>query len=352
MLRTGLAMLRRVRSFRNALVVGAGCGALLAACSDTGGPGGHDVAGGAGVPVVAGQGGNPSSSGAAGSLSGSGGGVSVAGSTTVGGGTGGTGMPTTMAGSQSVGGQAGASSLGGAGGVPSAAGGGSGAATGGAGGGGPPVAGSGTGGTVGAGGSSLGGGAGAGGLASGGVGGGAGGEGGKSCPYDGNITYTLARAANPTPTQQMAYELITAAMEKAIAYYNCYTDITKALNVQYEPSVATADGNINGSLRFGANTTYMDYRTAMHEIAHTVGIGQASNWNSFVVGGLFTGENANRQLQEINATLARPEYTEVHADRQHFWPYGLNQQSEAKSEADLINHCKMVMAICKDLGLK
>jgi hypothetical protein len=96
----------------------------------------------------------------------------------------------------------------------------------------------------------------------------------------------------------------------------------------------------------------MDYRTAMHEISHTVGVGQASNWGSFISNGLFTGTNANAELQAINANLQTPADSKVHADTQHFWPYGINQQSEVKSEADLINHCKMVMAIRKDLGLQ
>jgi len=141
-------------------------------------------------------------------------------------------------------------------------------------------------------------------------------------------------------------------MDKAITYYNCYTNITKAENVQYNTSVSTADGNINGSIRFGADTSYMDYRTAMHEISHTVGIGQASNWSSFIANGLFTGTNANAQLTAINATLATPLYPEVHADTQHFWPYGINYVSEVTSEAVLIFHCEMVMAIRKDLGLQ
>jgi hypothetical protein len=42
----------------------------------------------------------------------------------------------------------------------------------------------------------------------------------------------------------------------------------------------------------------------------------------------------------------------IGADRSHFWPYGLNYESEGKTEADLIGHCQMVTAIRKDLGLK
>ena len=181
--------------------------------------------------------------------------------------------------------------------------------------------------------------------------GGSAGAAGSACPGSGHITYTLAKSASPSATEQAAYDLITKAMDRAITYYDCYTNITKKESVSYVPSVETADGNINGSIRFGMNTTYMDYRSAIHEIAHTVGIGQASNWGSFVSGGLFTGSHAAAQLKAINAKLATPLYAEVHADTQHFWPYGINQQSEVKSEADLIAHCQMVLAIREDLGL-
>jgi len=187
--------------------------------------------------------------------------------------------------------------------------------------------------------------------AGGGSSAGSGGAGGSSCPGAGHITYTLTKSASPTATEQAAYDRITIAMDKAIRYYDCYTSITKSLKVSYVPSVETADGNINGSMRFGMNTTYMDYRTAMHEIGHTVGIGQASNWGTFLSGGLFTGTHAAAQLKAINAKLSTPLYTELHADTQHFWPYGINQQSEVKGEADLIAHCQMVVAIRQDLGL-
>lgn len=190
--------------------------------------------------------------------------------------------------------------------------------------------------------------------ATGGVGqtGGAGGSSGTGCPYTGHVSYTLATVANPSTTEQNAYTLIRAAMDKAVQYYNCYTNITKSLNISYVSSVSTADGNINGSIRFGSNTTYMDYRTAMHEISHTVGIGTASKWASCVdmTNKLYTCTNGKQQLSTINGQLAQPADTTLHADNQHFWPYGINQQSEVKSEADLIYHCQMVMAMLEDLA--
>jgi len=335
-------------SFRLASVVAAG--ALLSACS--GADSGSDPAsqGGAASGGVAASGGSSAPNGGSTANGGSSGGASSGGSGSGGASSGGTNGLGGMAAGGTSGASAGGSGSGGKStGGASAMGG----KSSGAGGSNTASGGKSSGGAASGGTSGNTGGAATGGSKSSGGSGGSGGTGGGACPFTGHVTYTLAKAANPTQTEQTAYDLITKALDKAISYYNCYTDITKSLNVSYVPSVSTADGNINGSMRFGSNTTYMDYRTAMHEIGHTVGIGQASNWGSFITDGIFTGTNANAQLQAIFATLpSPPSDTKLHADTQHFWPYGINQQSEVKSEADLLNHCKMVMAIRKDLGLK
>ena len=66
------------------------------------------------------------------------------------------------------------------------------------------------------------------------------------------------------------------------------------------------------------------------------------------MGGVFTGANAIAQLQAITGDPSAV----LHSDTQHFWPYGLNYVTEAHSIADLVDHCRMVTAIRKDLGLK
>jgi len=63
--------------------------------------------------------------------------------------------------------------------------------------------------------------------------------------------------------------------------------------------------------------------------------------------GLFTGERATAQLRMLSG---KPDDV-VHADSQHFWPYGLNYASEVKSDADLVGHCLMVTALRQDFGL-
>lgn len=167
-----------------------------------------------------------------------------------------------------------------------------------------------------------------------------------ACPHSGHVTYTLERAAQPSAAQQAAYTKIDGAMMRAVGIYNCETDITKALHIQYNPDVQTADGNANGTIRFGAPSTF-EHTRAMHEIAHTVGVGTAGSWSSMLRDGLFTGERATAQLRAITGKADDA----VHADSQHFWPYGLNYASEVKSDADLVAHCQMVVALRADLGL-
>ncbi|MDC0677326.1 hypothetical protein [Sorangium atrum] len=219
--------------------------------------------------------------------------------------------------------------------------GGAGGSAAGSGGAGAGEAGTGGAGTGGAGGAGAGGTGGAGEAGTGGAG-----DGGADtgCPGTGGITYTLAKVASPTAEEQSAYDKITSAMDEALSYYNCHTSIEKRLSVSYVPSVATADGNVNGSIRFGA-TSSMNYITAMHEIGHTVGVG-SREFGALVVDGVFRGEAATRQLRAITGN----ESDVVHADTQHFWPYGLNYTTEVKTTDDLVNHCKIVVAIREDIG--
>lgn len=161
----------------------------------------------------------------------------------------------------------------------------------------------------------------------------------------GNVTYTLVKSSNPTSTEQAAYTLITAAMDSAVWYMNHYTTFTKALTVTYVPSVATADGNINGSIRFGSNTYYMNLATALHEIAHTVGVGTSNVWwNTLIVSGVYTGTNATQKLRTLtgNATAV------LYGDSQHFWPFGLNYPTEVTSVYDYIYHCQILEAMQAD----
>lgn len=166
------------------------------------------------------------------------------------------------------------------------------------------------------------------------------------CPATGQLTYTLVRAPNPTPDQFSAYELIVAAMDQALAVYNCHTSISKALRVEYNPGVPTADGNANGTIRFGARSS-MQQATAMHEVAHTLGVGTDPAWSRLLSAGVWTGAAATAELRAITGDPAAV----IKGDSQHFWPYGLNYPSEVTSAQDLVSHCRIVVALRVDMGL-
>ena len=169
---------------------------------------------------------------------------------------------------------------------------------------------------------------------------------GAPCLTSGHLTYALVRATSPTADQTDAYNRITTAMDKAVAAYNCRTSLTKALRVEYNPGVPTADGSFSGTIRFGSRAS-MVQATATHETAHTLGVGTVSAWAPRVSGGRWTGTNAIAELRAITGDSAAILY----ADSQHFWPYGLNQASEATSPDDYANHIRMVLALRRDMAL-
>ncbi|MEU5873553.1 hypothetical protein AB0A73_18590 [Glycomyces sp. NPDC047369] len=155
------------------------------------------------------------------------------------------------------------------------------------------------------------------------------------------ITWTLVRASNPTQDQQQAYTLITTAMNAAVARYNNLSDLGKSITVHYDPSVPTADGNINGTIRFGARAS-MNERTALHEISHTLGVGTSSRWNTLGCGGTYNGPQATALVKQYDGQGAT-----ITCDSAHFWPYGLNYDNEfTQTNAD--RHVELVEAMTRD----
>ena len=140
------------------------------------------------------------------------------------------------------------------------------------------------------------------------------------------ITWYLVRASNPTADQQDAYNRITTAMNAAVSMYNGQTTYCSGnLRVEYNTSVATADGSSNGTIRFGRNRAYMTQRCAMHEIAHTQGVGTTTRWTQLRTNGKYTGYYG---LQMIRSFVGESSSSTISADGHSFWPYGLNYESE------------------------
>lgn len=159
------------------------------------------------------------------------------------------------------------------------------------------------------------------------------------------VDYHLNKVANPSDDELDAYEHIAAAMDSAVYMYNKYTHMTKHIEVYYNTGVQTADASYNGTMRFGSNRSYMKVRTAMHEMGHTMGMGTTSEYTAMLKDGVFQGETAQAKLKELTGDPTAV----LKGDSQHFWPYGLNYDSELHSEEDLIIHCQIVEAMYQDI---
>lgn len=155
------------------------------------------------------------------------------------------------------------------------------------------------------------------------------------------ITWSLQRVSNPSTDESDAYTLITSAMDLAVARYNSLaSSASKTITVQYNTGVTTADGSFTGTIRFGSNRSYMNERTALHEISHTLGIGQTT---------AFTDRCAANDWPTATPLLQTWDGSDavINCGGGHIWPYGLNYDTEW-SETNADRHCQLINAMLVD----
>ena len=160
-------------------------------------------------------------------------------------------------------------------------------------------------------------------------------------PRVGPLTYRLADGNQNWPADIRAQ--IIYAMDGAVAQYNRWGTFNKALTANYNPGVPTAQASYSGWIDFGGQ---IGYRTALHEIAHTLGVGTAPNWNNFLSNGVWTGANGIQQIRAFDGPTAT-----AHSDGTHFWPYGLNFDNEGGTENNR-RHVLMVATFRRDMGIQ
>ena len=160
----------------------------------------------------------------------------------------------------------------------------------------------------------------------------------------GALTYSLAAGAENWPADARAR--ITYAMDGAVAQYNRYGTFNKHITVNYNPGVPTAQANYDGWLEFGANASYQQYRTALHETSHTLGVGTTWQWGANLSGGVWTGATGIAQIRALDGPSGI-----INSDGTHFWPYGLNYDSEGNTEA-YRRHVLMMAAFRRDMGIQ
>jgi hypothetical protein len=96
-----------------------------------------------------------------------------------------------------------------------------------------------------------------------------------------NFNLTTDQATG-SPVPASAASNIMSAVNAAAGMYNDWSNYTKTINVYYNSGVATADGNFNGTIRFGPSSQYHNSLVAFHELNHTLGAGTYGAWLSNV----------------------------------------------------------------------
>lgn len=157
----------------------------------------------------------------------------------------------------------------------------------------------------------------------------------------GNLTYNF----HEDPGAPEANARIKASLEQAAYLYNNYTPVVKHLDVYYHPGIPTAEASFNGYVGVGANPSYQRTGTILHEIAHTLGVGQHWMWDQLIKNGVYQGKNAVATLR----FLTRDPNINMYGDRLHVWPYGVNGAFEdTGNEMDYIINVMMISAMRED----
>jgi hypothetical protein len=154
----------------------------------------------------------------------------------------------------------------------------------------------------------------------------------------GDITYTF----HLDGVEQSIRTQIENSVTEAVALYNQHGSFNKSLNIYYNSGVPTAQANYDGVITFGGSR---NTRVALHEMAHTLGVGTYWAWGGHLSGGIWIGAYATSKIKEFDGQDAL-----LHGDSAHFWPYGLNYDSE-DGFVNRIRHIKMVAALRCDMGI-
>lgn len=155
------------------------------------------------------------------------------------------------------------------------------------------------------------------------------------------LTYTISKSSSPSSDESDAYTKIAAAMDAAIARHTALSSkASKTLTVEYNTGVTTADGSTNGNIRFGSDRAFMTERTALHEIAHTLGVGLTTGFDTNCADSNWP--TALPLLQSFDGGSAT-----ISCGGGHFWPYGLNFEDEM-NDTDADRHVQIINAMIDD----
>ncbi len=155
------------------------------------------------------------------------------------------------------------------------------------------------------------------------------------------LTFSVSSASSWP--NQAHHDAAVAAMQQVVDRYNAYGYFGNYnVWVYYDAGIPTAQASYGGSIGFGG--TYPAERVTQHEMAHYLGL-PSSGWSGLMTGGTWDGFHAVQRVRQFDGEQAT-----LNGDSIHFWPYGLNYDSEG-SEINKQRQVAIVYAMRADLGI-
>jgi hypothetical protein len=139
------------------------------------------------------------------------------------------------------------------------------------------------------------------------------------------------------------------SMTAVINRYNAYGDFDNgndgSVGFKYSPGVPTAQAGYNGVIEYGG--TWPNERVTAHELNHWLGSGTTSNWtNEFDGSGYWTGPKTNALVAQFDGNGEV-----LHKSGVHFYPYGLNYDTEVVNSSVMHRNAAVMYAMRQDMGL-
>ncbi len=124
----------------------------------------------------------------------------------------------------------------------------------------------------------------------------------------GDVTCTLHLDGVPSEIANQ----ITMSIQEAVAVYDEHGSFNKHLDVYYDSGVPTAQANYNGTIEFGGSR---NTRVALHEMGHTMGIGQHGEYWNHMVNGVWEGYYGRALAIEMGSPYADGIHGGLHRPR-------------------------------------
>lgn len=138
-----------------------------------------------------------------------------------------------------------------------------------------------------------------------------------------------------------------ASMQAVVDRFNVYGDFNWGsdgyVDIYYNPGVPTAQAGYYGSIDFGG--TWPNERVTQHELNHWLGTGTYWNWYNQFSGGVWTGPKVSALMQQFDGEGAALRQAGV-----HFYPYGLNYDSEVPNNSIYMRNVALTYAMRQDMG--